>query len=75
MHGERIQEPRRRGFTLTELVATAGALSAFLLFLVPALAIDGEREKDALCLANLRALGVAVRQYADDHGSILPGPL
>lgn len=75
MYGERIQERRRRGFTLTELVATAGALCALLLFLMPALAIDEEHEKDALCLANLRGLGVAVRQYADDYGGSLPGPL
>lgn len=66
--------PRMRAFTLTELVATVAAIGALLLVLVPALQAAGGRDDAAACLQNLHALGVAVRTYADEYGT-LPGPL
>lgn len=72
--GRASAAPRMRAFTLTELLATVAAIGALLLVLVPALQAAGGRDDAAVCLQNLHALGMAVRTYADEYGT-LPGPL
>lgn len=62
------------GFTIVELLAVM-AVSAILFALVAGTA--GKIQKAAQntgCVANLRSIGSAIAQYANDHDGYLPGP-
>ena len=65
---------KRRAFTLTEVVMVLVMVSLLILLLAPSLNAAAGRGETQVCLDNLRSLGVAVRLYAEDCGT-LPGPL
>lgn len=64
----------RRAFTLTELLVVGLVVALVLLVVAPSLHAAAGRSKTQVCLDNLRSLGVAVRLYAEECGT-LPGPL
>ena len=66
---------RTKAFTLIELLVVI-AIIAILAGLIMALSGTVRKTTDRTkCLANLRAVGVAINTYAGDHEGILPGPL
>jgi prepilin-type processing-associated H-X9-DG protein len=74
--GMASQPPVRdyRAFTLVELLALVALIALLVLTLAPSLRAAAGRSKTQVCLDNLRSLGVAVRLYAEESGT-LPGPL
>jgi prepilin-type N-terminal cleavage/methylation domain-containing protein len=59
-------------FTLLELLVVIAIIGILAALLLPALNKANAYAKRATCLNNLRQINMAVRQYADDHNSLLP---
>ena len=63
---------RRRGFTLIELLVVVSIIALLVAILLPALQSARESARGAVCLSNLRQVGVAFMQYIFDHEEIMP---
>lgn len=67
--------PFRAGFTLVELLVVVAIIAILASLLLPALSSAKAQGKRAVCLSNLRQIGVAIQVYADDQGGRIPfGP-
>lgn len=64
--------PPRRGFTLVELSVTIGIIAALAAVVFTVGSSMVARSREAVCLGNLRGLGVALRGYLDDHNQTMP---
>jgi prepilin-type N-terminal cleavage/methylation domain-containing protein/prepilin-type processing-associated H-X9-DG protein len=64
-----------RGFTLVELLVVIGVLSIMTCLLLPALNQARRKGWQTQCMSNLKRVGIALNQYAADHGDSLPGPV
>lgn len=62
----------RRAFTLLECLVVIAIVSILAGLLLPVLRRARAEAFHAVCLGNLRQLGIATRAYADDHGERLP---
>lgn len=58
---------RKRAFSLLELLVVIAIISALLGLLVPTLARAREAGQDAVCLSNLRQIGVGWTTYTSQH--------
>jgi prepilin-type N-terminal cleavage/methylation domain-containing protein len=63
---------KRRGFTLIELLVVVAIIALLISILVPALSAARARAKASVCMSNLRQVGLALRNYADDHAGQIP---
>ncbi len=61
----------RRAFTLIELLVVIAIVAILLAILLPALAGAKKAGRATICLNNLRSLGAASVQYADDHRELV----
>ena len=67
--------PRHRAFTLIELLVVILIVALLAALLLPALASAHRAGKQAVCLSNLRQIGIAIQSYSSDYaGSIPYGP-
>jgi prepilin-type N-terminal cleavage/methylation domain-containing protein len=64
----------RRGFTLLEIFVVLGIIAMFLALLVPFFMRMREGGRSQACVANMQAIGKAMRAYAAEHQDQLPGP-
>jgi prepilin-type N-terminal cleavage/methylation domain-containing protein len=61
-----------KGFTLIELLVVIAIIAILAAILFPIFSNAKERGRQAKCLANLKQLTMAVRQYCDDHDGVMP---
>jgi prepilin-type N-terminal cleavage/methylation domain-containing protein len=74
MHAKSDDRPLR-AFTLIELLVVIAIIAILAALLLPALSSAKERGRRAVCLSNLRQVGLAIHSYAaDSEGKIPYGP-
>ena len=57
----------RRGFTLIELLVVVAIIAILASMLLPALSRAREASRKAVCVNNLKQMGLCLRMYADEH--------
>ena len=62
---------RRDGFTLIELLVVIAIIAILAAILLPALSKAREKAREAVCINNLKQLGLAHRMYMEDHGYVI----
>jgi len=63
---------RRRGFTLIELLVVIAIIAILAAILFPVFARAREKARQSSCLSNVKQMGTAVLQYAQDYDEIYP---
>jgi len=64
--------PRKRAFTLVELLVVIGIIALLIAILLPALGKAREASQKTVCLSNLRQLGTAMQLYATEYKDFIP---
>ena len=62
-------------FTLVELLVVIAVIGILAGILLPVLGRAKQQAQRTTCLSNLKQVGVAIHNYANDHDDRLPGPL
>ena len=62
----------RRGFTLVELLVVIAIIGTLIALLLPAVQAAREASRRAKCAANMKQVGLAMRQYCDVHHGLWP---
>ncbi|MDR3709477.1 MAG: DUF1559 domain-containing protein [Capsulimonadaceae bacterium] len=66
----------RAGFTLIELLVVIAIIAILAAILFPVFATAREKARQSTCTSNLKQLGIAFTQYAQDYDEMYPvGPL
>ena len=63
---------RRTGFTLVELLVVVAIIALLVSILLPTLGKAKEQARIAICLSNLRSLGLGFAQYTTDNNDWYP---
>ena len=71
-HSNQCRSRQRINFTLIELLVVIAIIAILAAILMPALSSARERAKSSTCTGNLKELGHATLQYADDNNGWVP---
>ncbi len=63
---------RRRGFTLIELLVVIAIIAVLVAMLLPAVQAAREAARKAQCRNNLKQIGLALHNYAENYGECFP---
>ena len=63
---------RHRGFTLIELLVVIAIIAILAAILFPVFAQARDKARGSQCLSNVRQIGMAMMQYAQDYDEVLP---
>ena len=63
---------QRKGFTLIEFLVVISIIAVLATILFPALSIARKKTKQAICMTNLKQVGLMILMYADDYNSYAP---
>ncbi|MFG0328863.1 MAG: DUF1559 domain-containing protein [Phycisphaerales bacterium] len=72
MSGRRSRQPTSTGFSLIELLLVIAIIALLLALLAPGLAEARESSRRAVCLSNVRQIGVAHMDYFSDNRESAP---
>ncbi|MFH0797430.1 MAG: DUF1559 domain-containing protein [Candidatus Omnitrophota bacterium] len=64
---------RKNAFTLIELLVVIAIIAVLAAMLLPALSQAREKSRQAVCISNLKQLGLALTMYAQDNDDWIPG--
>ena len=67
-----IRHHRTRGFTLIELLVVIAIIALLVSILLPSLKSARDLARSSVCLSNLRSMGMAMHNYAQDSLEQLP---
>ena len=62
----------RTGFTLIELLVVISIIALLIAVLLPALQTARESARRAICMSNIKQIGLALNLYAQDYNNIYP---
>jgi prepilin-type N-terminal cleavage/methylation domain-containing protein/prepilin-type processing-associated H-X9-DG protein len=67
-----MTQPRRKGFTLIEILVVIAIIAILAAILFPVFARARENARRASCQSNLKQIGLAIMQYTQDYDETYP---